>query len=217
MSKRERLNINKILGILEKEYPDARLMLNYKNSFELLIATILSAQCTDERVNSVTKTLFKKYPSPKSFADAPLEEIEQEIKPTGFYKNKAKNIKKCSETLVNKFKGKVPDNLDDLTKLPGVGRKTANVLLGNVFKKEAIAVDTHVGRVAFRLGLSSATDADRIEKDLMSLIPKDAWTHATHLLGFLGRYTCYARKPNCESCKLRNYCQFYLSQQKKES
>lgn len=206
MGEQEATRAKKILTVLEKMYPDARVMLNYKNPLELLIATILAAQCTDERVNEVTKVLFKTYKTAKDYANADPKELEAIIHPTGFYRAKAKAILGCSKKLVEKFKGKVPETLEDLTSLPGVGRKTANIVLGNAFGKPALAVDTHVARVSNRLGLASSTDPDEIEGELTSLIPKAKWTQATHVLGFHGRYTCKARNPLCPQCPVEKLC-----------
>ncbi len=196
----------RIFNILKDVYPDARILLNYNNPFELLIATILSAQCTDERVNQVTPVLFKKYPDAKSLSDAPLDKIEEIIKPTGFYKNKAKNIKKVSEELVKRFNGNVPDSMEELSSLPGVGRKTANVVLTSCFNIPGIIVDTHLKRVTYRLGLTSNKDPEKIERDIIALIkPKDQ-IRFSHVIGFHGRYTCKARNPLCKDCKVNNLC-----------
>ncbi len=197
----------KILDILEKTYPDARLLLNFNSPLELLIATMLAAQCTDERVNEVTKTLFTKYRSASDFANAPLSELEKDIKPTGFYKNKAKNIITCCREIISRYNGNVPSSFDELIKLPGVGRKTANVVLSNVFKIPSIAVDTHVARVTKRIGLVSSNDPDKIEEELKNIIPKQKWTRATHLISFHGRKICVARKPKCSICPIEKYCE----------
>lgn len=206
MEKTDKGQAKKILALLEKTYPDARVMLNYKNPLELLIATILAAQCTDERVNEVTKVLFKRYKTAKDYANADLKELEAIIHPTGFYRAKAKAIIGCSKKLVEEFKGKVPETLEALTSLPGVGRKTANIVLGNAFGKPALAVDTHVARVSNRLGLAHSTDPNEIEAELSALIPKAKWTQATHILGFHGRYTCKARNPLCPQCPVEKLC-----------
>lgn len=200
-------HIEKILDILEKTYPDARILLNFSNPLELLIATILAAQCTDERVNEVTKTLFKKYRNASDFANANPADLEREIKPTGFYKNKAKNIIACCRELIDKYNSNVPTSVEELIKLPGVGRKTANVVLSNAFKIPAIAVDTHVARVTKRIGLISSSDPDKIEEQLCSIIPREKWTRATHLIGFHGRKICIARKPKCDICPIEKYCE----------
>lgn len=195
-----------ILPILDRHYPEAKCTLNFANPLELLVATILSAQCTDERVNQVTSNLFKQYPTAEAFATAQLLELENEIRPTGFFRNKAKNIRECCHILVKHFKGQVPADLDTLIQLPGIGRKTANVILGNAFHIAAgIAVDTHVGRVSQRLGLSTQKNPEKIEKDLMRLIPSDRWILFSHQLIQHGRRICLARKPKCAECPLREY------------
>ena len=201
--------IKNILKILDEHYPDVKVALHYSNPLELLIATILSAQCTDERVNQLTPHLFKKYPTAKDYAMADLKTLEQDIKPTGFYKNKAKHIKECCQVLVEKYNGQVPANLEILTKLPGVGRKTANVVLGNAFDIPGIVVDTHVRRVANRLGLTKHQDALKIEKDLMQLIPKEKWTKFSLQLTWHGRRICKARNPQCNKCPLHKWCNEY--------
>ncbi len=198
--------VKKILSLLEKAYPDARLVLHYKNPLELLVATILAAQCTDERVNKVTETLFKKYRTAKDYANTKQEIFEQEIRSTGFYKNKAKNIIACNKELVEKFSGNVPDTMEDLVTLPGVGRKTANVLLGNVFGKQAMAVDTHVFRVSHRLELAKSNDPDKVELELCRIIPQEKWTRSCLVIGTHGRRTCIARKPLCKACVVENLC-----------
>ena len=199
--------VNEIISILKKEYPDAKIALFHSNPFELLIATILSAQCTDARVNEVTKKLFGKYRTPQDYMRISQEELEKDIYSTGFYRNKAKNIKKLSEILVNDFDSKVPDNMDDLLILPGVARKTANVVLSVAFgKNEGIAVDTHVKRVSARLGLTGNKDPDKIEKDLMLQVEKSNWGIFTLLLIKHGRKICHARKPSCPECVLNRLC-----------
>ena len=201
--------IKNILNILDEHYPDVKVALHYSNPLELLVATILSAQCTDERVNQITPYLFKKYPTAKDYATADLKTLEEDIKPTGFYKNKAKHIKKCCQVLVEKYHGQVPANLEVLTKLPGIGRKTANVVLGNAFDIPGIVVDTHVRRVANRLGLTKHQDPLKIEKDLMQLIPKEKWTKFSLQLTWHGRRICKARKPQCNKCPLHKWCDEY--------
>ncbi|MGB9915178.1 MAG: endonuclease III [Candidatus Bathyarchaeales archaeon] len=197
----------KIIELLEKEHADAKIALNYTNPLELLVATMLSAQCTDERVNMVTKALFKKYKRAEDYAQANLKELEQDIKSTGFYRNKAKNLKKCCQMLVEKYNSQVPKTMDELLELPGVARKTANIVLTNAFGiVEGIAVDTHVRRLAQRLGLSDTDDPDKIEKDLMRIVPRDKWARITDLLIFHGRRVCTAKKPNCAGCVLNNIC-----------
>ena len=198
--------VGKVLDILEKEYPDARVTLNFKDSLQLLMATILAAQCTDERVNQVTKDLFHKYRDAADFAKADLKSIEQEIRPTGFYHNKSKNMIRCCQMIIQKFKGQVPRTLEELTSLPGVGRKTANIILGNAYNQQAVAVDTHVKRVTHRLGWAQAEDPDKIEFELMNVIPQNRWTLACHQLVFHGRKICIARKPKCNDCPVAALC-----------
>jgi len=197
----------KVIELLEREHSDAKIALRYTNPLELLVATILSAQCTDERVNMVTKTLFKKYTKAEDYANADLKELEQDIKSTGFYRNKAKNIKKTNQLLVEKYHSKVPETMEELLELPGVARKTANIVLANAFGVvEGVAVDTHVRRLAQRLGLSGNDDPGKIEKDLMRIVPKDKWTRITDLLIFHGRRVCTAKRPNCAACVLNKIC-----------
>ena len=196
----------KVLEILQKEYPAARVTLNFQNPLQLLIATILAAQCTDERVNLVTKNLFKKYRTAADFARADLHTLEEEIRSTGFFHNKAKNIIQCCQDIVKKFNGEVPRKLEDLTSLAGVGRKTANIILGNAFGQQAIAVDTHVKRVTHRLGWAKSDDPDKIEFELMEVIPKGRWTLACHQLVFHGRNICVAKKPKCSICPVEKFC-----------
>lgn len=197
----------KIIAQLKKDFPDADCALVHQTPFQLLIATILSAQCTDERVNIVCKDLFKKYKQPADFAAAPLSEIEQAVKSTGFYRNKAKNIKACSAELVDKYKGKVPKDLDALVQLAGVGRKTANVVLGTAYGiPTGVVVDTHVGRLSLRIGLTTNTDAVKVEQDLMQLVPQDEWIGFSHRMILHGRKTCQARKPDCPNCTLQKIC-----------
>lgn len=198
--------VKQILSLLEKAYPDARLVLHYKNPLELLVATILAAQCTDERVNKVTETLFKKYKTAWDYANEKQAIFEQEIRSTGFYKNKAKNIIACAKELVERFNEKVPDTMEDLVTLPGVGRKTASVLLGNVFGRQAVAVDTHVFRVSHRLELAGSKDPDKVEQELCKIIPQEKWTRSCLVLGTHGRRTCIARKPLCNGCVVEKLC-----------
>jgi len=196
-----------IIELLEKEHPDAKIALNYSNPLELLVATILSAQCTDRRVNIVTKVLFKKYRKAEDYANADLEELEEDIRPTGFYRNKAGNIKKCCQILVEKFNSQVPKTMEEMLELPGVARKTANIVLSNAYGViEGIAVDTHVRRVAERLGLTEHEDPNKIEIDLMRIVPKTHWKRVTDLLIFHGRRICVARKPKCGICVLNKLC-----------
>ena len=204
-AKRERTM--KIIVLLQRTYPNAHCELNFENPLQLLIATILSAQCTDKRVNIVTTELFKKYPSAKDFANANIAELENDIRSTGFYKNKAKNIKACCTALVQKFGGKVPRTMEELHALAGVGRKTANVVLGNAFNVNVgVVVDTHVTRLCNRLALVKGTDAVKIEQALMKLIPQEDWTLWSHWLIWHGRRRCDARKPDCENCEIQNLC-----------
>jgi len=192
---------------LEKRYPEAKCSLDFTTPFELLIATILSAQSTDARVNTVTKSLFRKYPNPQAFADASQVEMEKDVKQTGFFRNKAKAVIHCSKAIVERHGGEVPRTMDELTALPGVGRKTANVVLGNAFGTPAgVVVDTHVTRVSGRLGLTSHADAEKIEQDLMPLLPRAKWTGFSHRIIYHGRETCIARKPNCPECVLNDLC-----------
>ncbi|RMG00526.1 MAG: endonuclease III [Nitrospirae bacterium] len=196
----------KILKSLFKKYPNPKIALRFSNPLELLVATILSAQCTDERVNRVTDELFKKYRTAEDYAHADIRTFEEEIRPTGFFRNKAKQVIGCCQAISERFGGKVPDNIDDLTTLPGVGRKTANVVLGSAFGKQAIAVDTHVLRVTNRLGLSSSKNPDRVEEELMEKIPGKDWTRFTLATILHGRETCKARNPLCGECVLYELC-----------
>ncbi|MBM4351780.1 MAG: endonuclease III [Deltaproteobacteria bacterium] len=199
-----------IIKALSKEIPDSIIALKFSTPFELLIATILSAQCTDVRVNEVTKNLFKKYRSPKDYAEVELKELEEDIRSTGFYRNKAKSIQGCCQELMNRFGGKVPKTLEALVTLPGVGRKTANVILGNAFGIPGIVVDTHVLRVSRRIGLTKNNDPVKIEFDLMEIVPKEEWTDFSNLFVWHGRRTCVARKPLCDQCVIRRWCDFGL-------
>lgn len=199
--------VPRILEILDKEYPNPKAALEFKNPLELLIAAILSAQCTDVRVNIVTKSLFKKYQSVENYANADLSTFEKEIKSAGFFRNKAKSIIGCCKNIVEKYGGKVPNNIEELTSLPGVGRKTANVVLGNAFGIPGITVDTHVSRVSQRLGLAKAANPEKIEEELNKIIPREKWIAFSLQLIFHGRYICKARKPLCEKCVLSEYCE----------
>lgn len=188
-------------------YPDAHCALDFKSPFQLLIATILSAQCTDKRVNMVTPALFKRYRTPAALAAAKPEELEEMIKSTGFFRNKTKSLLGMSAAVAEQHGGKVPDTMAELVKLPGVGRKTANVVLGNAYdRNEGVVVDTHVGRVSKRLGLTKQTDPVKVEQDLMKLFPSDSWTMLSHLLIEHGRRICEARRPKCEDCFLNDIC-----------
>jgi endonuclease III len=196
----------RVLAVLEKEYPDARITLDFRTPLQLLIATILAAQCTDERVNRVTPDLFKKYRSAQDFSRARPEELEEEIRSTGFFRNKAKSIIRCGEKIAREFQGQVPRTLDELVTLPGVGRKTANIILGNAFGQQAIAVDTHVKRVSRRLGWAEAEDPDKIEFELERVLPPQRRTLAGHQLVFHGRKICLAQRPRCAACPVAKYC-----------
>lgn len=196
-----------IIKRLKKEYPDAHCALNHTNAFELLVATILSAQCTDVRVNIVTETLFRKYRMPQEFADVPLEELTQDIKSINFFNNKAKSIQATAEKIVQNFGGKVPETMNELLTLNGVARKTANVVLGNAFGiASGVVVDTHVKRLSNRLGLTEETTPEKIEKDLEKLVPEKVWVMFPHWLIYHGRQICQARKPKCSECVLENIC-----------
>ncbi len=196
-----------IFSRLKKIHPDAHCELNHSNAFELLLATILSAQCTDIRVNMVTPTLFKKYPTPEKLALAQEEDVQEIIKSINFFRNKTKSLIGCAQRLVKNHAGEVPKTVEALSDLPGVGRKTANVVLGNAFNiNTGIVVDTHVKRTAHLLGLTKETDPVKVEQDLMKLYPNDHWTDLSHLLIFLGRRTCIARRPQCDLCDLKDLC-----------
>jgi len=196
-----------ILDRLDKEYGTEYICyLNHENPWQLLIAVILSAQCTDARVNIVTKDLFRKYDSLEKFANADLAELEQDIKPTGFYHNKAKNIIACAKRLVYEFGGEVPSSLEELTSLAGVGRKTANVIRGNIYNEPSIVVDTHVKRISRRLGFTKETDPEKIEYELMKVLPKDHWILYNIQIISFGRNICFARSPKCENCFLQDLC-----------
>ncbi|RZB34032.1 MAG: endonuclease III [Desulfobacteraceae bacterium Eth-SRB2] len=208
MLKKNKDRITIIRKILKATFPNVKTQLRYRNPFELLVATILSAQCTDKQVNSVTKDLFNKLKTPKDFSHASTETIEKLIRPTGFFRNKTKNIKKCSASLIEKYKGDVPQTLDELVKLPGVGRKTANVVLGAAFGIPGIVVDTHVARISKRLGFTENHDPVKIEFDLMKIIPKNEWNDFCLQLIYFGRAVCKARKPGCSTCPLYDLCDF---------
>lgn len=196
-----------IMRRLHQEYPDAYCELDYENPLQLLIATILSAQCTDVRVNLVTKALFQKYFSPEDYLGVTQEELETDIHSTGFYRNKARNIRGACQMILHDFHGEVPQTMAELVTLPGVARKTANVVLGNAFGKACgVVVDTHIKRVAFRLGMTDETNPEKVEQDLMKLIPQEDWTYAGHAIIWHGRRVCFARKPNCSSCMLEDIC-----------
>jgi len=199
--------VAKIIELLEKQFPDAKTALNYSNPLEMLVATMLSAQTTDERVNIVTRNLFKKYRTPEDYANVGIKELEQDIRSTGFYHNKARNLQKCCQLLVEKFHSQVPKTMEELVELPGVARKTANIVLYNSYGTIAgIAVDTHVNRLSQRLGLTENDDSAKIEEDLMKITPKEKWMKLTDLLIFHGRQICMAKKPKCAECVLNKYC-----------
>lgn len=210
---REQARISAILSELNQLYPNASTALNYKNPFQLLIATILAAQCTDKRVNKVTEVLFKKYKGPEDFAAADKPELEQDIKTCGLFRNKSKSIIETSKMLLEKYSGQVPSTLDELMKLPGVGRKTGNVILANAYGKPAFAVDTHVYRLAHRLGFSDKKDVYGVEKDLTAKIPESLWIQAHHWLIHHGRSICRAQNPMCGMCPLKEYCPEFLKNQ----
>jgi endonuclease-3 len=200
------LDVEEWIRRLEAAHGDAKQALDFSSPLELLVALILAAQCTDERVNQVTKPLFKKYRDAEAFARAAQETLEEEVRSTGFYRNKAKAIRTACREIVDRFGGNVPEGVEDLVSLPGVGRKTANIVIGNAFGRPAIGVDTHVKRLARRMGLSEQNDPDRIEKDLCELVPKKNWVRFGHLLQFHGRRVCKARKPLCDSCPGADIC-----------
>jgi endonuclease III len=204
----ERQNrLGRIMAILKRAYPAARCSLDYSNPLQLLVATVLSAQCTDERVNIVTRDLFGKYRSAEDLARVSQAQLERDIQSTGFYRNKAKALRGIGAELVARHDGKVPDSMEALIELPGIGRKTANVVLGNAFNKsEGVVVDTHVGRVSLRLGLTKHTDAVKAEQDLMQIVPREDWTLFSHLLIYHGRQICQSRKPRCRQCPLLALC-----------
>jgi endonuclease-3 len=207
MIQTRKARVDKILPILKSAYPDAKCRLDFKTPFQLIVATILSAQCTDDRVNMVTRTLFQKYKTPKAFAESPPGELEGIIQSTGFFRAKAKSLRAMAAALIADHGGEVPKSMDELVVLAGVGRKTANVVLGNAYgMNEGITVDTHVGRLSLRLGLTRHTDAVKIEQDLIPLVPRDDRTLWSHLLIFHGRAVCQARKPRCHSCQLLKLC-----------
>lgn len=207
MTRTMQQRMRQVLPVLKKTYPQSRCTLEHRGALELIVSTILSAQCTDERVNKVTPALFKRYPTAKAYAQANIEELEALIRSTGFYHSKAKSIRAMAASLLEQHGGKVPQTMEDLTKLAGVGRKTANVVLGNAFGCNAgIVVDTHVTRLSQRLGFSKHTDAVKIEQDLMQLVPQQDWTLFSHLLIDHGRAICTARNPRCPECPIRQWC-----------
>ncbi len=207
MNKKDTLEI---IEILINTYPDAKCSLDFTTPFEMLVAVILSAQCTDERVNKTTPALFSKYSTPEDFANIPLDELENFIHPCGFYKNKAKNIKATAQIIVDKYNGKVPETMEELMSLPGVGRKTANVVMLEAFNKpQGIAVDTHCKRISNKIGFSNEKEPEKIEQDLLKIIPSKYYKDMNHILIWHGRNTCVARNPKCETCTINKYCKEY--------
>lgn len=205
--KKKRERANKVYALLAREHPDARTALEHENAYQLAVATILSAQCTDERVNSVTPTLFRRWPTATDLAEAPPKKLEEVIRPTGFFRNKTRSLIGMAGAVVESHGGEIPDTMEELVRLPGIGRKTANVILGNAFgKDEGIVVDTHVRRLARRLGFTSQIDPKKIELDLMALFPRERWTMLAHILIFHGRRVCVARRPKCEECVVSHLC-----------
>jgi endonuclease-3 len=202
----KRVRVSLLLAELAKAYPDPKCGLDFKSPFQLAVATILSAQCTDKRVNLVTPALFNQFPTPQAFVAAPLSAVEDAIRTTGFFRNKAKSIRGFCEGIIRDHAGQVPSTLEELVKLPGIGRKTANVVLGDGFGIPGITVDTHVGRLSRRLGLTAHTDPVKVEFDLMKLIPQPEWTDASHRIILHGRAVCHARKPQCSGCQLAGLC-----------
>lgn len=206
MDKKER--VKEIIRVFDKTYPEACCSLEYKDPLQLMIATQLAAQCTDARVNIVTKTLFEKYRTVCDFAAADQHELEEDIRSTGFFRNKAKNIIGTAQMIIKDFGGAVPSNMKDLLKLPGVGRKTANLVLGDFFGIPGVVVDTHAARLSGRIGLTANKDPEKIEYDLMEVVPKESWTNFCHQLVFHGRAVCMARKPDCAACQIKEFCDY---------
>lgn len=215
MKKKTKKILNEIVKILKNTYPDAKAELDYTNPFELMVAVVLSAQCTDIRVNLVTKELFKDVKSPEDMAQMPIEDLEERIRTCGLFKTKAKNLQSACKIIVKDFGGNVPEKFEDLTSLPGVGRKSANVIMSNAFGTPAIAVDTHVFRVSNRIGLAKADNVTDTENQLMKVIPREDWTFMHHVLIFHGRRTCIARSPKCDICTVAEYCDFVVKSGKK--
>ncbi|WP_461204616.1 endonuclease III [Clostridium sp. DL1XJH146] len=205
----EKERVHKIVELLQKTYDGAKCGLEFKNSYQLLISTILSAQCTDERVNIITEELYKDYGNATDMIELSREELGEKIRSCGLYKNKSKNILLTTKELLDKYNGQVPNDFEKLISLPGVGRKTANVVLANAFGKDAIAVDTHVFRVANRIGLAKGKTPLQVEEKLMEILPKETWSNMHHYLIWHGRKICKARKPLCEDCPINTYCEFY--------
>ena len=205
-------NAKKVLDLLEKAHPDAHIYLDFTSPLELLVSTILAAQCTDAKVNQVAPMLWKAFPAARDIAEADRKELEKIVRPTGFFRKKAESVQKVCRAIAEDFGGKVPESLEELTALPGVGRKTANVVLANAMGQETIAVDTHVYRVSLRIGLAHSKDPDKIEQELCKIISQDRWTRATHLLGTHGRRICTAKKPDCPPCPVNKLCDYYHAQ-----
>jgi len=211
----KKAKVLKFIEFLDSRYADAECSLRHENPFQLITATILSAQCTDARVNIVTETLFKKYPTPEALASADMEELCEVIKPTGFFRNKAKSLIGMAQKLISEHNGEVPDSMEKLIKLPGVGRKTANVILGNCFGSPAVVVDTHVKRISFRLGLTKNTDPEKIEQDLIKIVPPERSAEWSHQVILFGRDICTARSPKCSECPINGICEDYAARVKK--
>ncbi|MCS7281134.1 MAG: endonuclease III [Desulfobacterota bacterium] len=207
-------NVEELIERLKNMHGEPRCELNFSNPLELTVATVLSAQCTDERVNKVTEKLFKKYRSLDDYIAVKIEELEEDIKPTGFFRNKAKTLKNIAEEIKIRFSGKVPEDIDLLASVKGIGRKSANMIVGCAYKKPALIVDTHVKRVANRIGLTDFEDPERIEIDLKKKVPRDRWLDLSLLLILHGRYVCKARKPECNRCELKNSCNFFIKGEK---
>lgn len=209
----KKCDVSNIIEILLKTYPDAKCSLDFSTPFELLVAVILSAQCTDERVNKTTPLIFKKYSTAKDFANIDLQELEDLIHPCGFYKNKAKNIKATAKIILEKYNGDVPQTMDELITLPGVGRKTANVVMLEAFNSpQGIAVDTHCKRISNKMGFSDKSEPEKIEQDLLKVIPKKYYKDVNHLFMWHGRNTCTARNPNCSNCPVNQFCKMYKNE-----
>ncbi len=208
----QRKKAGEVCRRLKRSFPDARVELNYTTPLELLVATLLSAQCTDIKVNQVTASLFKKYPRPEDYLRAPVQELEEEIRPTGFFRQKARSIRGCMEILLAEHGGEVPGSMEALTRLPGVGRKTANVILGNVFGIPGVVVDTHMSRVSNRLGLTREQDPVKIEAALGELLPPEEWVRFSQVMVLHGRYVCKARKPLCDQCALVDLCPYFAAE-----
>jgi endonuclease-3 len=207
-------NIVSMIDKLKTMHGEPRCELRYSNAVELTVATVLSAQCTDERVNKVTKDLFKKYKTFQDYLDVPVEKLEEDIRPTGFFRNKTKSIKNIAREVIERFHGRIPDDIDTFAGVKGIGRKSANMIVGLAYNKPAIVVDTHMMRVSRRIGLTKNTDPEKIEMDLRRIVPQSMWTDFSLLMVIHGRYLCKAKKPECERCLLREYCDYYLGGKK---